>query len=281
MASENGSEANHWKVQTPQNALNEIKTSEIELPEQYELLGKLNQGAMGAVYKAKNRYTEAKFAIKVLKPECANDAETRQRFILEAKASSTLKHPQICEVFDFGCMANGMLFLVMQWIDGISLQSMIDKDGPLPAKEALPLFIQIASALGHAHKHKIIHRDLKPANVMLSGSHDGKINVHIVDFGIAKVLSDEEDAANRSALTRTGIVLGTPLYMSPEQSRGKSLNQRSDIYALGCLIYFVLTGHPPFEGDGLMDTMYKHIHEPPPDFDASIPVPEDLKLIML
>lgn len=253
-----------------------------KLPEQYQLIGKVSEGGMGAIYKVKNRYTGGSFAVKVLHRECANDDEMRQRFIGEAKAASSLKHSCICQVHDFG-ISNGVPYLVMDWIDGISLERRVRRDGPLAADEATHIFQQIAAALAVAHQHMVVHRDLKPENIMLTrSSGDGRTGVHIVDFGIAKVLSNEGDDVIRSqGLTKSGVILGTPLYMSPEQALGKPVDQRSDIYSFGCLMYAALSGIPPFVGETFVDTANKHISEPPPAIHQDLGVPADLRLIML
>lgn len=252
------------------------------LPEQYEVMGKVSEGGMGAIYKVKNRYMGGNFAVKVLHRECANDEEMRQRFIFEAKAASTLKHPCICPVHDFGII-NGVPYLVMDWIDGVSLERKLRRDGPLAALEAIHIFQQIAAALAVAHQHMVVHRDLKPENIMLTRiGGEGRMAVHIVDFGIAKVVSNEGDDVVRSqGLTKSGVVLGTPLYMSPEQALGKPVDQRSDIYSFGCLMYAALSGKPPFVGETFVDTANKHISEPPPTIHQDLKVPADLRLIML
>ncbi len=253
-----------------------------ELPEQYQMIGKVSEGGMGAIYKVKNRYTGGSFAVKVLHKECANNEEMRQRFIGEAKSASSLKHPNICQVHDFG-ISKGVAYLVMDWIDGVSLERKVRRDGPLIATEATHVFEQIAQALSVAHEHMVVHRDLKPENIMLTRSDsDGSTGVRIVDFGIAKVLkNDGDDVLKNQGLTKSGVVLGTPLYMSPEQALGKRVDQRSDIYSFGCLMYAALAGMPPFVGETFVDTANKHISEPPPPIPPDLGVPADLKMIML
>lgn len=253
-----------------------------ELPEQYQLIGKVSEGGMGTIYKVRNRYTGAHFAVKVLRQECADDDEMRQRFIREAKAASQLKHPNICQVHDFG-ISRDVPYLLMDWIDGISLERKLRRDGPLHYLEATNVFQQIASALSVAHQHMVVHRDLKPENVMLTRqSSDGRTGVQIVDFGIAKLLTSEGDDVTKSqGLTRSGVVLGTPLYMSPEQALGKKVDQRSDIYSFGCLMYSSLCGAPPFVGETFVETANKHISEQPPPMSKDLKIPSDLKMIML
>jgi eukaryotic-like serine/threonine-protein kinase len=253
-----------------------------EIPSQYELLGKVSEGGMGAIYKARNRYTGTQYAIKVVLPGANENDKALQRFFLEARAASLLKHPQICQVHDFGLTASKMPYLVMEWIEGISLAEKVLRDQRISTQEALKIFQQIASALAHAHQHKVIHRDLKPENIMLSRDLLDRTEIHIVDFGIAKVLSDEESTNPTHGLTQTGMVIGTPLYMSPEQARASSsVDERTDIYSLGCVMHFALTGMPPFIGESAIDTMTMHINEAPPEMDPALKIPVGLKKIIL
>ncbi|MFA7339471.1 MAG: serine/threonine-protein kinase [Candidatus Obscuribacterales bacterium] len=250
-----------------------------ELPKQYQVLGQIKAGGMGAIYKVENRFTKVIYAVKVINPENAKDASMRQRFIVEAKAASLLKHPNICQTYDFGVSENHVLYLVMEWLSGISLQQKVSRDGPLPAAEVTAIFQQVASALTHAHENSVIHRDLKPDNIMLSRDQKGGTVVHIVDFGIAKVISD--NTPSKDGLTQAGALLGTPMYMSPEQANGDPVDQRADLYSLGCVMYFALSGKPPFLGNSLLDTLYQHVHKPPPPLDASLKISNDMISIMM
>jgi eukaryotic-like serine/threonine-protein kinase len=254
----------------------------IDLPQQYELLGLISEGGMGAVYKARNRYTKAYVAIKVMKIDPAKQEKALQRFIVEAKAASSLKHPRICLVHDFGLTPSQLPYLVMDWIDGISLGKKIQRDKRLAAKDAIDLFQQITAALAHAHDNKVVHRDLKPDNIMLTRGVGGSTEVHLVDFGIAKVLIDDDaDVTQSLGLTSAGEVVGTPIFMSPEQAKASSrTDRRSDIYSMGCVMYFVLTGEPPFIGESVLDTMVKHLNDPPPEIPSFLAVPADLKKIV-
>jgi serine/threonine protein kinase len=254
---------------------------EQELPEQYELLEMLSAGGMGAIYKAQNRYTGANVAIKVLYPECAHDPEIWRRFITEAKALSALKHPNICQMYDFGISHGEMPYLVMEWINGISVERKVERDGPLSVREAVQIFQQISAALSQAHQKKVVHRDLKPGNILLTRDlADGRTIVHLVDFGIAKEFSDQENKLQTEELNAPATVVGTPAYMSPEQARGASIDWRSDVYSLGCVMYFVLTGNPPFIGEKAGDILHKQINEEPPETDPALKIPSDLKKIM-
>jgi eukaryotic-like serine/threonine-protein kinase len=247
-----------------------------ELPPEYELLEEVGEGGMGVVFKARHRVTNGVLAIKVMLPEIAQKRKNVQRFLVEAKAASSLKHPNICKVFDFGSTENGLSYLVMEWIDGISLGRKVIRDKRIPAAEAIGIFQQISTALAHAHERKVIHRDLKPENIMLTRDSEGRTEVTVVDFGIAKMIHEDADVTRNYTLTSDGMVVGTPMYMSPEQARSHTIDGRSDIYSLGCLMYFTLTGNPPFIGETGVDTVYKHINEPPPPIDPALNIPPDL-----
>ncbi len=259
----------------------ELETLIAELPKQYEVLGKIGEGGMGSIVKARNRYTGAAAAIKILRSEAARHEESLRRFIAEAKAASSLKHPNICHVFDFGITDKGVAYLVMDWINGIDLERKVLRDGHLPGNESIHIFQQVASALAYAHRNKVIHRDIKPQNIMLSRDTDGRTEVHLVDFGIAKIISDEESALPGQGLTKVGMVMGTPLYMSPEQACGEKLDNRSDIYSLGCVMYYALTGYPPFLGKSAIETINQHLSQAPPQMSPSLKLSADLKLIVL
>jgi serine/threonine-protein kinase len=249
-----------------------------ELPQQYELFNKISEGGMGAIYKARNRYTKAFSAIKILHAETDADETALQRFVVEAKSASLLNHPNICRVNDFGLTTTNTPYLVMDWIDGISLGQKIQRDGRIAPGEAISVFKQVATALEHAHKNRVVHRDLKPENIMLTRTEDGATIAHLVDFGIAKVL-DETDLTPLG-LTQTGVVVGTPLYMSPEQATGGSIDGRTDIYCFGCVMYFVLSGKQPFIGPNFIATINKHLSQAPPEFAPNLKISDDLRLIV-
>ena len=253
-----------------------------ELPSQYELQCKISQGGMGAIYKAKNKYTDAIVAIKIMKLEATRKDKALARFIVEAKAAALLKHPRICQVHDFGLTQSQVPFLIMDYIDGIPLGQKIVRDGRMEPPEAIYMFQQITAGLEHAHTNKVVHRDLKPDNVMLTRDSDGRTVVHIVDFGIAKILTDDDETKeNGSQLTSTGTFVGTPLFMSPEQARASiDIDQRSDIYSFGCMMYYVLAGEAPLVGNSAIDTIAKHLYQPPPEFPGRFKIPPDLRAIV-
>lgn len=234
----------------------------LDLPERYEAISILSQGGMGVIYKARHVMTGAKLAVKTLHVHLAHEPKHILRFEQEAKAASALKHPHLVVVHDFGLTPSNIPFIVMDLIEGTNLQEQILNYGPLSVKRFCDIFVQASDALAHAHKRGVIHRDIKPANMILAASDDGKDFIRIVDFGIAKVIAS--DALTTQELTQTGDLVGSPLYMSPEQCLGTTLDARSDIYSLGCVMYEAITGKTPFLGSNSVQTIFKHIHEMPP-----------------
>jgi len=217
----------------------------------------IGEGGMGAVYLATHTSLNKRMALKVLQGALASDPDVVQRFIQEAQASSSIGHPNIIDISDFGRLDDGSVYFVMEYLDGQSLTDLV-ASGPVPIEVAVPIVHQIASALSAAHARGIVHRDLKPDNVMLTHREDAAHFVKVVDFGIAKV-----GGAN-SKLTKTGMVFGTPHYMSPEQAAGQMVDARTDIYALGIIMYEMCTGRVPFDADTFMGILTKHMFEPPP-----------------
>ena len=177
---------------------------------------------------------------------------------------------------DYGLTDRQEPYLVMDYLDGLPLSAAIKQGGPLSPSGAIGIFSQICSAVSYAHAQGILHRDLKPSNIILGKNHDGTDSATVVDFGIAKMLWNEDSGKT----TSTGAILGSPLYMSPEQCRGDRLDARSDIYSLGCLMYEALTGSPPFRGENTVQLIYKHLNETP-DFPADLFIPQGLIDIIL
>lgn len=250
--------------------------------DKYEVLETIGGGGMGMIYKAKHILMKRIVAIKMMHPQYVSSASNLKRFQQEAQAASALSHPNILAVFDFGLTPAGAPFLVMDFLEGTNLAEVLDEVGLLPASRATNIFAQACAGLAHAHSKGVIHRDLKPGNIMLVEFDQRKDFVKIVDFGIAKVLpsGDESEAAH---LTQTGEVFGSPLYMSPEQCRGRNLDIRSDIYSLGCVMYRTLTGSSPFFGQDPMECMYKQVNEAPNKFFETNPdtkSPEALEAIV-
>lgn len=248
----------------------------------YEIQDAIGRGGMGVVYKARDILMERTVAIKMLHAHLARDQQSVQRFKQEARAASAMNHNNVITVFDFGISENHQPFLIMDYIQGRSLSTLIDEAKGLPHERAVHIFAQVCDALHAAHSKGVIHRDLKPSNIMIVQTRDDPDFVKIVDFGIAKLLPSSGKQAQN--LTQTGELFGSPLYMSPEQFLGKRLDERTDIYAMGCVMYEALIGKPPFTGEHVLETMYKHINEPPVKFSAARPdlkIPPKLEAIVM
>lgn len=241
------------------------------IAERWEILNRLGQGGMSTVYKARHKVMNKVCAVKILNYNLTSKKESLQRFQREAKAASSLNHPNVISVMDCGVTSENHAFLIMDYLEGESLSEAIKRDGKLPAARALPIFLQTCEAVAHAHERAVIHRDLKPSNLMLI-EHEGQQDfVKILDFGIAKLLdvNISPDDETHQKLTYTGDVFGSPLYMSPEQCAGSESDQRSDIYSMGCLMYETLCGMPPFVGANTLDTLRLKLSDTPaPNIDG-------------
>ena len=223
----------------------------------YKVLSLLGRGGMGIVYKVQQVFLSKELALKVLDSRQVSNDQQMRRFQLEGKASYSLNHENLVKVHDFGLLDNHQPYLVMDLVDGVTIADCVKKDGPLPVKKAIPIFIQACLGLAYAHQKSVIHRDIKPSNIMLiDGPEPEAPIVKIVDFGIAKIASDEKGEIQ--ALTRTGEVFGSPLYMSPEQCSGELIDCRTDIYSLGCTLFESLTATPPHVGSNALRTMMLH-----------------------
>lgn len=248
------------------------------LDARYEVLELVGAGAMGALYRGKHLVLDRPVAIKLMHTNLTESDKHIDRFAREAKAAAGLQHANVAHVYDVGNTPDGAPYLVMDYIDGRSLATIIADLGPMPVRRAVPLMKQIAAGLGHAHSQGLLHRDVKPSNIMVV-SDGGQEAVKIIDFGIAKAMDDHQ-----GALTATGEVFGSPLYMSPEQCQGIKLDARSDIYSFGCVMYEMLTGVVPLKGDTLVSTVYKHMNEEPralSEAAAGVTVPADLAAIVM
>lgn len=236
--------------------------------DKYEILSVLGAGGMSVIYKARHKYMERICAVKLLHPFLLSDASMFQRFQYEAKAASNLSHPNVVAMHDFGITNDGKAYLVMDYLEGEDLSTVLERDVFLTEPQAREIFRQALAGLDHAHSKGVIHRDLKPSNLFLIPQTDGSVLVKLVDFGIAKITDSSNAAQN---LTRTGEVFGSPLYMSPEQCSGKSLDARSDIYSLGCLMYEALCGRRPLVGESALETMHMHIKDVPLTLSQAAP----------
>ena len=225
--------------------------------DRYRLGDVIGTGGMSEVYRATDSLLGRDVAIKMLRPEMARDVNFRERFRKEAQNSGRLNHPNIVAVYDTGeADEDGMAipYIVMELVHGRTLRDLVREDGPLSPREAAQVLIPVAHALQASHDAGIIHRDVKPANIMITNT--GQVKV--MDFGIARALDD-----STSAMTQTSAVIGTAQYLSPEQAQGKPADARSDVYALGCVLYEAVTGHAPFEGESPFAVAYQHVQEEP------------------
>jgi len=227
------------------------------IDQRYRVESLLGEGGMGLVYRVTHTRLNKPLAMKVLRRENTGDPEVLARFRREAESASNIGNQHIIDISDFGELADGSTYFIMECLDGLDLIDAIDSVDRMPEERALCIAIQVCRALGAAHDAGIIHRDLKPENVFLIRRDDVEDFVKVLDFGIAKV----GNGPNR--LTRAGEVLGTPHYMSPEQCEGEGVDHRTDIYALGVLLYEMVTGHVPHDADTMMGILTKHMYEEP------------------
>ena len=226
----------------------------------YHIIEKLGEGGMGVVYKAEDTKLKRTVALKFLSPELTRDTDGKERFILEAQAASSLDHPNICTIHEIGETEDGHMFIVMACYEGQNLKEKIGS-GALVIKEVIDIIIQIAHGLERAHEEGIVHRDIKPANIIITDRGE----VKILDFGLAKL-------AGQAQLTKDSSRLGTVAYMSPEQLSGKEVDQRTDIWSLGVVLYEMLTGELPFKGEYEQAVIYSILNDHPKFSSNSRPI---------
>jgi serine/threonine protein kinase/tetratricopeptide (TPR) repeat protein len=254
----------------------------VVIEDRYRIEELLGIGAMGRVYRAEQTTLRKPFAIKILSPQLTNDPDSQVRFANEAHNCASLNHPNVVSVVDYGRSRDGITYLVMEYIEGRSLEQIIFDEFPLTRERVGDLTLQILSALAEAHGLGILHRDLKPENILVQSLRTRGELLKVLDFGIAKLMDDAPNARARPGLTSQGVVCGTPEYMSPEQACGLNLDQRSDLYAVGIILYQMLTGRPPFESEVAVEILHRHIHEPPkPPSEVLGQAPDPLERVCL
>ena len=240
----------------------------------YELERRLGSGGMGTVYVARDKTTDEQVAVKILNPDANDDPSVPERFKQEAEVATSIRHPNLVPVNDFGRTDDGLLYMVMEYVAGASLREVIDLEKQLSPARVVKFGCQICSAISVVHDAEIVHRDLKPENVVIK-TIDGNETARVLDFGIAKLL-------DRAGLTRVGFVLGTPEYMSPEQASAQPLDHRSDIYSLGVILYELLSGHVPFSGPKPRQILIRHaIEMPRPISELRSDLPEALARVCM
>ncbi|MBL0185115.1 MAG: protein kinase [Candidatus Obscuribacter sp.] len=231
-----------------------------QLGERYEVLGLVGSGGMGTVWKVFDKELNETFAIKVLNPDLVADETANKRFQKEAKLASELTHANIAAIFGPGTDTHGRPYIIMRYVDGESLADILKRESKLSEERALDIFKQVCEALSHSHMKGIVHRDIKPSNIIISKTESGGDLVQIVDFGIARYIYEE--VTKTQALTKAVDIFGSPMYMSPEQFLGEEITAQSDIYSLGCVLYEMLTGTPPFTDENPVKLVLKQMSEP-------------------
>ena len=246
----------------------------------YVIEGEIGRGGMGTVYRAQHSMIRRPTAVKVMETQAARSPEALARFEREVQLSATLSHPNTITIYDFGRSEDATFYYVMEYLDGMDLQRVVEKFGPLPPERTAFILRQVCGSLTEAHSRDIVHRDLKPSNIFLTergGLHDF---VKVLDFGLAKQLrSDPQDVQ----LTQVGSVFGTPLFMAPETAAEDNPDHRADQYSVGCVAYWMLTGRPPFEGTSPYDVIAKHlkVDAQPPSLVSELNISQDLDDIIL
>jgi serine/threonine-protein kinase len=247
--------------------------ADADLPEglmvgEYRVESKLGEGGFGSVYAAVHPLIGKKAAIKVLHRQYSSNPQMVSRFIAEARAVNQIRHKSIIDIFSFGALDDGRQYYVMELLEGVTLERYQKERGPLPPEDAVPILRQVARAIDAAHAAGIAHRDLKPENVFLTFDDEGTPVPKLLDFGIAKLMGEGAMSGHR---TRTGTPMGTPHYMSPEQCRGQNVDHRTDIYSFGIMVHEALTGQLPFEGENVVDLLFKQTSAPAPPMSTVRP----------
>jgi serine/threonine-protein kinase len=248
----------------------------------YELKRRIGRGATGEVWLAHHAALKRDVAVKILRPEACNDVGI-SRFEREAHATAELVHPNTVRIFDFGSTDDGLWYYAMELLEGETLADLVRREGPLPPARAIQLALQAARALAEAHARRIVHRDVKPSNLFVTTMGGERDFVKVLDFGIARFFRAPGRAD--ATLTKDGSIVGTPAYISPEAVLGEEVDARADVYAMGAVIYFMLTAHPPFEAadEGAIGLMLAQVSRPPapPSVRLGAPLPADLEAVVM
>jgi serine/threonine-protein kinase len=240
----------------------------------YRIEARVGKGGMGTVYRATQIAMHKVVAVKVMNPDLARHTEAVKRFHREARAANAFDHPHAIRVIDFGQADTRELYMVMEYLDGRSLAQVMEAEGPFPVARAAKVAGEVAKVLAAAHKVGLVHRDMKPDNVFLLDAEGDADFVKVLDFGIAKFVSGTGD----SSMTKTGLIVGTPQFMAPEQARsGTQLTPAVDVYALGVMLFAMLCGRHPFAGETPLDVLMAHVNDPVPDLPAGLGLPEALR----
>src|SRR6185503_19574873 len=251
------------------------------LDSKYKLIESLGQGGMGSVFRAQRLHIGDEVAVKLLHQDLVREKQALDRFRREARTAAMIRHPNVVSIHDFndGTGETSEAYIVMELVRGVSLGTLLRREGRMSPERAVRLMQDICAGVGVAHRQGLLHRDLKPDNVIVvPPSHEGdEETAKVVDFGLAKV----RDVTAQTALTQTGAVLGTLYYMSPEQCSGEELDARADVYSLGAMLYEMLTGAPPFRSNNFAGLISKHLHEPPPHFPPSLGVSAAIESVCL
>lgn len=230
------------------------------LDQRYRLTERIGEGGMAEVYRGTDLRLGREVAVKILRPQYASDQKFLERFLQEARAMASFSHPNIVNVYDVG-REGRRYYIVMEYVPGTDLRRLIQERAPLPVQQALEIARQIAAGVGAAHRKGIVHRDIKPGNVLITPTGEAKV----ADFGIARAMTDTQH------LTEPGVVWGTTAYLSPEQIRGEPATPASDVYAIGVVLFEMLTGRTPFQGEDRVAIALQHLHEPPPKLSTLNP----------
>jgi serine/threonine-protein kinase len=247
---------------------------------QYRLRQKLGIGGMGEVYLAEHSLLKRPCAVKRIHPRLLNNPEQVRRFEREVQATAQLRHPNTVEIYDYGRADDGTFFYAMEYVPGVSLEDLVVKYGPLPPDRVVHILRQVCGALKEAHRHGLVHRDIKPSNILVCADGPQHDHVKLLDFGLVQSLIPEEAAADQK-LTREGLIVGTPEYMSPEQATGGNLDGRSDLFSVGSIAYFLLTGQEAFHRGNSVKTLLAVVgEEPPPIADRTPYAPADVLAVV-